>query len=109
MITMASERGNMGFATPINVIKRVLPRRPAAKSRLGLARRTNGRRIIEQAKNLGLPLPKGVVVSAVLPGQSAAAAVSEAGRYSLGKHNHVDSPVTCCAWSAALKREKRCA
>jgi serine protease Do len=26
MITMASERGNMGFATPINVIKRILPR-----------------------------------------------------------------------------------
>ncbi len=26
MITMASERGNMGFATPINVIKQILPR-----------------------------------------------------------------------------------
>ena len=26
IITMASERGNMGFATPINVIKRVIPR-----------------------------------------------------------------------------------
>src|SRR6266704_3086380 len=26
MITMASERGNMGFATPINVIKKMIPR-----------------------------------------------------------------------------------
>lgn len=26
MITMASERGNLGFATPINLIKKILPR-----------------------------------------------------------------------------------
>ncbi len=72
MITMASERGNMGFATPINVIKRLIPRL------------MNGERLVwgwlgvqttevsmEQAKNLGLSTVKGVLVNAVLRGQPA--------------------------------------
>ncbi len=72
MITMASERGNMGFATPINVIKRLIPRL------------INGERLVwgwlgvqtaevsmEQAKNLGLSTVKGVLVNAVLRGQPA--------------------------------------
>lgn len=73
MITMASERGNMGFATPINVIKRVLPRLVNGEK---LAWGWLGVRMadvsLEQAKTLGLPRAKGVLVSAVLPDQSAA-------------------------------------
>ena len=72
MITMASERGNMGFATPINVIKRLIPRL------------MNGERMVwgwlgvqttelsmGQAKNLGLPAVQGVLVNAVLRGHPA--------------------------------------
>jgi S1-C subfamily serine protease len=72
MITMASERGNMGFATPINVIKRLIPRL------------MNGERLVwgwlgvqtselsmGQAKNLGLSPVQGVLVSAVLRGHPA--------------------------------------
>ncbi|HXG50438.1 MAG TPA: trypsin-like peptidase domain-containing protein [candidate division Zixibacteria bacterium] len=72
MITMASERGNMGFALPINVVKRVLPRL------------LNGEKLVwgwlglqmtevplSQAKTLGLSRVKGVLVSSVLPGQAA--------------------------------------
>jgi serine protease Do len=72
MITMASERGNMGFATPINVIKRLIPRL------------MNGERLVwgwlgvqttelsvGQAKTLGLPAVQGVLVNAVLRGHPA--------------------------------------
>ena len=73
MITMASERGNMGFATPINAIKRVLPRlangEKFAWGWLGV-RMSNVS--LEQAKLLGLHAIKGVVVSSVMPGQPAA-------------------------------------
>jgi serine protease Do len=94
MITMASERGNLGFATPINVIKRILPR---------LA---NGERLAwgwlgvqmtdlspEHAKAFGLPLVKGVIVSAVLPGQPAARGGMQKQDVILSVNdNHVDSP-----------------
>jgi serine protease Do len=73
MITMASERGNMGFATPINVIKQVLPRlangEKFAWGWLGVQMADVS---LEQAKLLGLHVVKGVVVSSVMPGQPAA-------------------------------------
>ncbi len=73
MITMASERGNMGFATPINAIKRVLPRlikgEKLAWGWLGVQMSDIS---LEQAKALGIHPAKGVVVSSVLPGQPAA-------------------------------------
>lgn len=73
MITMAAERGNMGFATPINAIKRILPRlvkgEKFAWGWLGVQMSDVS---LEQAKTLGLYPVKGVVVSSVLPGQPAA-------------------------------------
>ena len=73
MITMASERGNMGFATPINVIKRLLPRLANGEKFvwgwLGLQMSDIS---LDQATNLGILPAKGVVVSSVLPGQPAA-------------------------------------
>ena len=73
MITMASERGNMGFATPINLIKKILPRlisgEKFAWGWLGVQMSDIS---LEQAKTLGLHSVKGVVVSTVLPGQPAA-------------------------------------
>lgn len=72
MITMASERGNMGFAVPIAVIKEMIPR---------LVRREKivwgwlGVRVSEltlgMADSFGLSPARGVLVSAVLPGQPA--------------------------------------
>jgi serine protease Do len=73
MITMASERGNMGFATPINVIKRILPRLSTGeKFAWGWLGVHMSDISLEQAKSLGIFPVKGVVVSSVLPGQSAA-------------------------------------
>lgn len=73
MITMASERGNMGFATPINVIKRMVPRlangEKFAWGWLGVQMSDIS---LEQATTLGISPVKGVVVSSVLPGQPAA-------------------------------------
>ena len=73
MITMASERGNMGFATPINVIKRIVPRlangEKFAWGWLGVQMSDIS---LEQAASLGIFPAKGVVVSSVLPGQPAA-------------------------------------
>jgi serine protease Do len=73
MITMASERGNMGFATPINVIKRILPRlangEKLAWGWLGVQMSDIS---LEQARSLGIFPANGVVISSVLPGQSAA-------------------------------------
>jgi serine protease Do len=73
MITMASERGNMGFATPINVIKRIVPRlangEKFAWGWLGVQLSDIS---LEQAASLGIFPAKGVVVSSVLPGQPAA-------------------------------------
>jgi len=73
MITMASDRGNMGFATPINVIKRILPRlakgEKLAWGWLGVQMADIS---LEQATALGIFPAKGVVVSSVLPGQPAA-------------------------------------
>jgi len=72
MITMASERGNIGFAVPVNAIKAMIPRL------------LNGERIVwgwlgvkvsevtlELANALGLSPVRGVLVSSVLPGQPA--------------------------------------
>ena len=73
MITMASERGNMGFAMPINVIKRLVPRlangEKFAWGWLGVQMADIS---VEQAASLGIFPAKGVVVSSVLPGQPAA-------------------------------------
>ncbi|HVO93376.1 MAG TPA: trypsin-like peptidase domain-containing protein [Terriglobales bacterium] len=94
MITMASERGNMGFATPINVIKRILPRLASgdriAWGWLGVQMADVS---LAQARTLGLTLPKGVVVSAVLPGQPAARGGIQRQDVILSiNDNHVDSP-----------------
>jgi serine protease Do len=73
MITMAAERGNMGFATPINAIKRILPRLvKGEKFTWGWLGVQMSDISLEQAKVLGLHPVKGVVVSSVLPGQPAA-------------------------------------
>jgi len=73
MITMASERGNLGFATPINVIKRILPRLAAGEKLawgwLGVQMSDIS---LDHAKSLGIFPAKGVVVDTVLPGQPAA-------------------------------------
>jgi serine protease Do len=73
MITMASERGNMGFATPINVIKRMIPRlMDGEKFVWGWLGVQMSEVSVEQAKILGQLPVKGVVVRSVLPGQPAA-------------------------------------
>ena len=73
MITMASERGNMGFATPINMIKKMVPRLANGEKFvwgwLGVQMADVS---LEQAASLGIFPAKGVVVSSVLPGQPAA-------------------------------------
>ena len=73
MITMASERSNMGFATPINVIKRIIPRlingEKFAWGWLGVQMSDIS---LELARTLGIAPVQGVVVSSVLPGQPAA-------------------------------------
>jgi serine protease Do len=72
MITMASERGTMGFATPVNVIKRIVPRLMAGQKlvwgSLGLQMAEVS---LDQARSLGLSPVKGVLVNSVSPGQSA--------------------------------------
>jgi len=73
MITMASERGNMGFATPINVIKKMIPRLLGGEKLVwGWLGVQMAEVSLDQAKTLGLLLLKGVVVRSVLPGQPAA-------------------------------------
>lgn len=94
MITMASERGNMGFATPINVIKRIFPRlangEKFAWGWLGVQLSDIS---LEQARALGIHPVKGVIVSSVLPGQSAALAGIQKQDIILSVNdNHVDSP-----------------
>jgi serine protease Do len=94
MITMASERGNMGFAIPINVIKRVFPRlvngEKLAWGWLGVQMLDMS---LEQARALGIHPVKGVVVSSVLPGQSAALAGIQKQDVILSvNNNYVDSP-----------------
>jgi len=73
MITMASERGNMGFATPINVIKRIVPRLASGERLawgwLGVQMSDIS---LEQAVSLGVSPANGVIVNSVLPGQPAA-------------------------------------
>jgi serine protease Do len=73
MITMASERGNMGFATPINVIKRIAPRLASGEKLswgwLGVQMSDIS---LERARSLRIFPAKGVVVNSVLPGQPAA-------------------------------------
>ena len=72
MITMASERGSMGFATPINVIKRMIPRLMSGQKLVwGWLGVQMAEVSLEQAKTLGLSPIKGVLVNAVVPGQSA--------------------------------------
>jgi len=72
MITMASERGNMGFATPINVIKKVIPRlMNGEKFAWGWLGIKVSEMSLQQAKALGLSPAKGAVIHSVLPGQPA--------------------------------------
>jgi serine protease Do len=72
LITMASERGSMGFATPINVIKRMVPRLMTGQKLVwGWLGVQMAEVSLDQAKILGLSPVKGVLVNSVLPGQSA--------------------------------------
>jgi serine protease Do len=72
MITMASERGNMGFAIPINVIKRLIPRLMSGERLVwGWLGVQTSELSIGQAKNLGLSAAHGVLVNAVLRGHPA--------------------------------------
>jgi serine protease Do len=72
MITMASQTGNMGFAVPIGVIKKALPKllqnEKFAWGWLGI-RVTDV--TMEIARSLGLSPARGVVIASVLPGQPA--------------------------------------
>ena len=73
MITMASERGNLGFATPINLIKKILPRlAKGEKFAWGWLGVQMSDISLGQARSLGIYPAQGVVVSSVLPGQPAA-------------------------------------
>jgi len=94
MITMASERGNMGFATPINVIKRIFPRLVnGEKFAWGWLGVQMSNMSLEQARALGIHPVKGVMVSSVLPGQSAALAGIQKQDIILAVNdNQVDSP-----------------
>jgi serine protease Do len=73
MITMASERGNLGFAMPINLVKKILPRlvrgEKFAWGWLGVQMSDIS---LTQLRSMGIYPAKGVVVSSVLPGQPAA-------------------------------------
>lgn len=72
MITMASERGNMGFAVPVNVLKRVIPRLMRGERLVwGWLGVQMSEISLEQAKQLGLSPVKGVLVRSVLRGQPA--------------------------------------
>ena len=94
MITMASERGNLGFATPINVIKRILPRLASGErfvwGWLGVQMSDISS---EQARSLGIFPAKGVVVDSVSPGQSAArGGIQKQDVILLVNETQVDSP-----------------
>lgn len=72
MITMASERGNMGFATPINVLKRLIPRLMSGERLVwGWLGVQTSELSMGQAKNLGVSPVQGVLVNAVLRGHPA--------------------------------------
>ncbi|HWP60430.1 MAG TPA: trypsin-like peptidase domain-containing protein [Candidatus Acidoferrales bacterium] len=72
MVTMASQTGNLGFAVPINVIKKMLPKlvnkEQVAWGWLGVK---VAELTVERAADLGLWPVRGVIISDVLPGQPA--------------------------------------
>jgi serine protease Do len=73
VITMASERGNMGFATPINVVKKIIPRLLAGEKLVwGWLGVHMAEVSLDQAKTLGILPAKGAIVRSVLPNQPAA-------------------------------------
>lgn len=72
MITMASDRGNIGFAIPVNTIRRIMPRLLSGKKiAWGWLGVRTAEVSLEQAKSLGLSPANGALVSSVLPGQPA--------------------------------------
>lgn len=72
MITMASERGNMGFAVPINAIKEMIPRLLRGEQVVwGWLGVRVSEVTLEMADSFGLSPARGVLVSDVLPGQPA--------------------------------------
>jgi len=72
LITMASERGNMGFATPINVVKRIMPRLlNGDKLVWGWLGVRMAEISVDQGKALGLSPVRGALVSSVPHGQPA--------------------------------------
>jgi len=94
MITMASERGNMGFATPINVVKWVIPRLLSGeKFAWGWLGVQMAEISLEQAKSLGLSPAQGAVIRSVLPGQPAERNGIRTRDVILSVNdNHVDNP-----------------
>jgi len=72
MVTMASQTGNMGFAVPINVIKKMIPKlinkEQVAWGWLGVR---VGEVTLGLAAGMGLTPARGVVISDVMPGQPA--------------------------------------
>ncbi len=95
----------MGFATPINLIKRILPRLVSGeKFAWGWLGVQMSDISLEQAKTLGLQSGKGVVVSSVLPGQPAARGGMQKQDVILSvNETQVDSPRDVCAWSAGWR------
>jgi S1-C subfamily serine protease len=72
MVTMASEKGTIGFATPINVVKSMIPRiLSAEKIAWGWLGVRLSELTLEFADTLGLSPVGGVLVSSVAAGQPA--------------------------------------
>jgi serine protease Do len=75
MMTLASEKGTIGFAVPINVIKTLIPRLvKGEKLRWGWLGATLSELRFDLADRLGLSPLRGVLVSSVLADQPAAKA-----------------------------------
>ncbi|MBI4526301.1 MAG: trypsin-like peptidase domain-containing protein [Deltaproteobacteria bacterium] len=73
MMTMASQSGRMGFAVPISVIKKILPRLARGEKIVwGWLGVRVSELTLEQADALGLSPARGVLVNSVLPDQPAA-------------------------------------
>lgn len=72
MITMASERGTMGFAVPVNIIKQILPRLLRGEKLLwGWLGVSVSEMTLQIADAMGFTPVRGVVVNSVLAGQPA--------------------------------------
>jgi serine protease Do len=72
IINMASEKGTIGFAIPINVVKKLIPRLLSGEKLIwGWLGVRLSELTLESADELGLTPVRGVLVSSVLEGQPA--------------------------------------